>query len=134
MIMDLKDKDKRIFPPLSKSFSYAVQGIIHGLSKERNFKIHIIAAILAICTSFILKISIVEWLFIIVSIFSVFTLELVNSAIERVVDLVTVEQHPLAKQAKDLAAGAVFVCAIMSVIIACVIFLPKLAHLFSLYI
>ena len=58
-----------------------------------------------------------EWLFILVAIVGTITLELVNSAIERVVDLVTTEYHPLAKQAKDIAAGAVFVYAIFSVIV-----------------
>jgi undecaprenol kinase len=54
----------------------------------------------------------------------------VNSSIERVVDLVTQEYHPLAKQAKDIAAGAVLLYAIFSVIVGMIIFLPKLIHLF----
>lgn len=131
MIMGSNDKKKT---PLSKTFSYAFSGIIHGLQEEKNFRIHTGAAILAMCFSFILQISWMEWLFVILSIFGVFTLELVNSAIERVVDLTTSEYHPLAKQAKDLAAGAVLVYSIMSVIIACIIFIPKFAHLFKIII
>jgi len=131
MNMDLKDKNKT---PLYKTFSFAISGIIHGFRKEKNFKIHASAAILAILLSFILRITTMEWLFVILSIFGVLTLEFVNSAIERVVDLTTSEFHPLAKQAKDLAAGAVFVYSIMTVIIACIIFIPKFAHLLYSYI
>ncbi|PKR85106.1 diacylglycerol kinase family protein [Heyndrickxia camelliae] len=126
MNMDLKDKQKT---PLHKTFSFAICGIIHGFKAEKNFKIHAAAAIMAISISFLLRISLMEWLFVILSIFGVVSLELVNSAIERVVDLAAPGYHPLAKQAKDLAAGAVLVYSIMSVIIACVIFIPKFAHL-----
>ncbi|KQL53510.1 hypothetical protein AN964_08385 [Heyndrickxia shackletonii] len=131
MNMDLNDKNKS---PLSKTFSYAFSGIVHGLGQERNFRIHTVAAILVTVLSILMRISSVEWLFVILSIFGVFTLELINSAIERVVDLTTSEYHPLAKQAKDLAAGAVLVYSIMSVIIACIIFIPKLAHLYKMLI
>jgi len=131
MNMDLKDKYKT---PLYKTFTYAFSGIIHGFRKEKNFKIHAAAAILAIFISIILRISMVEWLFVIISIFGVLTLELINSAIERLVDLTTSDYHPLAKQAKDLAAGAVLVYSIMTVIIACIIFIPKIAHLYKMLI
>ena len=71
-----------------------------------------------------------EWLFILVAIVGTITLELVNSAIERVVDLVTTEYHPLAQQAKDIAAGAVFLYAIFSIIVGIIIFLPKVMNVF----
>jgi undecaprenol kinase len=134
MNMDSKDHKEKGRNRLFSSFLFAIHGISYGLQKEKNFKIHILASILVIFCSFLLKISQIEWLFVILSIFGVFTLELVNSAIERVVDLVTSEKHPLAKQSKDLAAGAVLVYAIMTVIVGCIIFLPKFAHLFSVYI
>ncbi len=70
--------------------------------------------------------SAIEWMFISFAICGVLALELVNTAIERVVDLVTKDIHPLAKQAKDVAAGAVLLYAILSVIIGCIIFLPKI--------
>jgi len=65
-------------------------------------------------------------MFISFAICGVLALELVNTAVERVVDLVTKEFHPLAKQAKDIAAGAVLLYAILSVVIGCIIFLPKM--------
>lgn len=113
-----------------RSFSYALQGIFHVLKQERNMKIHFVLSALVIFMGYIFSLTAIEWLFIIVAIAGVISLELVNTAVERVVDLVTKEYHPLAKQAKDIAAGAVFVYAIISVIIALIIFLPKIAELF----
>lgn len=68
----------------------------------------------------------IEWIFILLCIGGVITLELINSSIENVVDLVTEETHPLAKKAKDMAAAAVFFFALVSVVIGCIIFIPKL--------
>ncbi|MBP3039671.1 diacylglycerol kinase family protein [Bacillaceae bacterium Marseille-Q3522] len=108
------------------SFSYALQGIFHAVQKERNMKIHLLAAGIVIILGLILSLSPLEWLFIAVAIAGVFSLEMVNTALERVVDIVTEEFHPLAKQAKDLAAGAVLIYALLAVIIGLVVFLPKL--------
>ena len=86
-------------------------------------------AVLVILSGLVFKLNQLEWLFIVIAIFGVLALELVNSAIERVVDLTTSEIKPLAKQAKDIAAAAVLVYAIMSVIIGIFIFGPKLSTL-----
>lgn len=72
-----------------------------------------------------MSISPYEWLFIVIAIGSVLTLEVINSAIERVVDLVSKDYALLAKQAKDAAAGAVFISAVVAIIIGLIIFLPK---------
>ena len=93
-------------------------------------RFHFFSSIIVIIISFYFSITKTEWLFILVAIGGMFSLEIVNTAIERVVDLVTGEYHSLAKQAKDLAAGAVFVYAILSVIIGIVIFLPYILELF----
>jgi len=89
-------------------------------------KIHCVAAVLVITFSIYFQLSAVEWLFILFAVGGVFALELINTAIERTVDLCTKDFHLLAKQAKDIAAGAVLVYAILSVIIGCIIFLPKI--------
>ena len=115
---------------LRKSFSCASQGIIEALKTERNIQIHSIVTIVVILVGLFFSLNWMEWLFILVAIVGTITLELVNSAIERVVDLVTEEYHPLAKQAKDIAAGAVFLYAIFSVIVGIIIFLPKFIRLF----
>ncbi|MBP2241666.1 undecaprenol kinase [Cytobacillus eiseniae] len=115
---------------LIKSFGFAFTGIRTAILSERNMKIHLCITIIVIFASIGLSISMIEWLFVILAIGGMLSLEMLNSAIERVVDLVTEEYHPLAKQGKDIAAGAVLIYAMMSVMIGLIIFLPKLFHLF----
>jgi undecaprenol kinase len=124
--MDSHDKRQ----PLLKAFANAFDGIKAALKSERNMKIHFISSFLAIGASFYFSITKIEWLFILFAIGGMFALELVNTAIERVVDLVTSERHPLAKQAKDIAAGAVIIYAILSVIIGSMIFFPYVLKMF----
>ncbi|NHM30356.1 diacylglycerol kinase family protein [Neobacillus terrae] len=116
--------------PLWKSFSYAIAGLVSALRTERNIRIHLFAAFIAILLSFLFSISSMEWVCIIIAIGGTISLELINTAIERVVDLVTQDFHPLAKQAKDIAAAAVFVFSIVSAIIGMFIFLPKIINAF----
>ncbi len=108
-----------------KAFSYAWMGIMHGATRERNVKFHLVAAIVVIVVGGLTGLSQFEWIIITAVIALMIALELMNAAVERVVDLVTQERHPLAKQAKDLAAGAVLVFSIASAIIGLLIFLPK---------
>lgn len=108
-----------------KGFVYAVEGICLALKKERNLKIQAAVAVVVTIAAFMTGISQTEWFIILILFGGVFALEMMNSAVERAVDLVTVEQHPLAKQAKDLAAGAVLVFAIFSAIIGLLLFIPK---------
>lgn len=115
---------------LFKSFSYAINGILTAVKHERNMRIHLTIAAIVIFASFYFSISKFEWLIILSVIGGVISLELVNSAIERVVDLVTLEHHPLAKLAKDMAAGAVFVAAIFAVVMGSIIFLPYFLKIF----
>ena len=110
--------------PLYKSFGYAFAGIFAVVTKERNMKIHCVAAVLVVIAGVILKISAIEWCICMVLFGLVMALEHVNTAVEAVVDLVTEERKPLAKIAKDTAAGAVLFTAIMAVIIGCIIFIP----------
>lgn len=114
-----------------RSFKFATAGIIHCLKAERNFKIHVIMALLVIIAGIATKLSPIEWFIIIIFISGVLALELVNTALERIVDLVTAEHHLLAKQAKDAAAGAVLVFAIGSAIAGLIIFIPKWLLLFN---
>ncbi len=97
-------KMKRRF---SHRFRDAFFGIGHAFSKERNLKIHTLAAILVVILGLWLRINLEDWAILIGVIGGVIGLELVNTAIERTVDLVTREHHPLARAAKDVAAGAV---------------------------
>ncbi|WP_453994902.1 diacylglycerol kinase family protein [Bacillus nitroreducens] len=127
--MDLKDKQMGEWSRFIKSFSYAFMGLRGAFFSERNFRIHVIVSVLVVSSGFFFQITKVEWLIILLVVGGMFSIELVNTAIEKVVDLVTSEYHPLAKKAKDIAAGAVLIYAILSVIVGLIIFLPYLKGL-----
>lgn len=112
--------------PLYKSFQYAFEGIGACIVKERNIKIHLSFAFFVVFAGLFFHISPMEWCICLLLFGLILSLEIVNTSIETVVDLVTEERKPLAKLAKDTAAGAVLLSAIMAVIIGCIIFLPKL--------
>ncbi len=99
------------------------------IEKEQNLFIEIGIAILMIAISFLFKISIYEWFAVLLSITLVISSELINSSIERIVDIFMKNYNINAKIAKDTAAGAVFVSAILSIIVGFIIFLPKVLGL-----
>lgn len=115
--------------PLYKSFGYAFEGIFTGIKKERNMKIHCLAMLCVVVAGVFLKISVTEWCICLILFGIIFSLELVNTAVEAVVDLVTEERKPLAKLAKDTAAGAVLIAAIMAAGVGLIIFVPKILAL-----
>ena len=108
-----------------QSFGYAFKGIRHVFGTEANMKIHITISVLVIICGIAFAISITEWICCLLCIGLVVGAEMMNTAIENVVDLASPEQHPLAGKAKDIAAGAVLICAIISVVIGMLIFIPK---------
>ncbi|PKM76577.1 MAG: diacylglycerol kinase [Firmicutes bacterium HGW-Firmicutes-15] len=112
-----------------RSFSCAIQGIVYSITSGRNMKIHLLAAIIAISIAFVLGVNRIEWTLLMLAIFMVLSAETINTAIERTVDLITEENHPLAKLAKDLAAGGVLLTAINAVVIAVLVFGPYLIKL-----
>lgn len=124
--MGLNDKEKKRQISLLSSFSYAIAGIRTAIKQERNIRIHLSISLIVIIFGFLFSITRIEWIFILLTIGGMISLEIINTAIERLVDLVTLDFHPLAKQAKDLAAGAVFSFAIISVIVGIIIFGPYL--------
>ena len=107
-----------------RSFGYALQGILTA-TKEQNLRFHLLSAFIVIITGIFTGLSMIEWMILTFVIALVIGAELINTAIECVVDLASPEFHPLAKDAKDIAAGAVLVFAVASVIIGLLIFLPK---------
>ena len=109
---------------LIKSFQHAFCGILTSFVIGRNIKVHYTAALAAVLSGLSFGISKVELLIILLISAQVICLEMVNTAIERTVDLVTSEYHIYAKIAKDVAAGAVLVAAIFATIIGGIIFLP----------
>lgn len=104
------------------SLRYAVEGIGYCIKTQRNMKIHIAIAALAAACCIILQVGMVELVLIINSISMVFICEIINTAVEKAVDTATQEYHPIAKIAKDVAAGAVLVAALNSVIVGFLVF------------
>lgn len=110
-----------------ESFNNAITGIIDTVRTERNMKIHLIAAVGILIVSFFFDISKFEFLILAVTITMVIAAELINTAIEAAIDMTTNYYHPLAKVAKNAAAGAVLVTAISAVLVGYVIFWDKLS-------
>jgi diacylglycerol kinase len=111
---------------LIKSFAFALAGIKLCFRYEANFRIHAALTIVALLLSIVFKISAIEWIAICFCIAFVITMEMLNTAIEKLCDVVHKEIHPIIKKVKDIAAGAVLVSAIFSLITGCIIFLPKI--------
>lgn len=109
-----------------KSFFNACSGIKYIVKYERNVIIMILASLVALFLGFYFTINNFEWLFIVLSIGLVIGSELINSAIEATIDLITLENNPLAKIAKDTAAGATLVFSLVSFVGTLIIFCPKI--------
>lgn len=111
---------------LPASFGYAIRGIAWVAATQRNMKIHLAAAVAVFAAAVWFDLSLVESALAVLAVALVIVAETVNSAIEKVVDLVTPEYHPLARLAKDAAAGAVLLAAFFSVVIGALVFLPHI--------
>ncbi len=127
--MEYPDKKIRSFRRFLRSFKFASQGLKYAFTYEQNMVVHILITLLVIFLGIFFKISKIEWLFCFIIIGLVIATELINTAIEAVVDLVTEEKKVLAKIAKDTASAAVFVFAIVSVLSGLIIFLPKILEM-----
>lgn len=112
---------------LVASTEFAISGILTAFKEERNMKKHGVTAILVVLAGLVFRVSAVEWLFLLLAISLVIALEIVNSAIENVVDLAS-DYHfsMLAKNAKDMAAGAVLFISVFAVLVGMIVFLPKI--------
>ena len=112
---------------LISSLEFALTGIFTAFKEERNMRKHALSAILAIVAGFLFGISVTEWLFLLLSVSLVIAFEIMNSALENVVDLAS-DYHfsMLAKNAKDMAAGAVLVISGFALVTGLIIFVPKL--------
>ncbi|MHC1741020.1 MAG: diacylglycerol kinase family protein [Anaerolineaceae bacterium] len=116
---------------LLSAFRNAFQGLWYVFSSQRNAKIHAIITCLVILFSFLLRISLIEWIAILFAIGFVWSSECLNTAVEKITDLVSPEYNGLAKVTKDSAAAGVLISAIIAVCVGLIIFLPKiLAFLF----
>lgn len=111
-----------------RSFGYAWKGIRCCVGKEQNLSFHLIATVLTGIAGWRLGITRTEWAIVLLCIGMVIAAELFNTAIEKLVDLVSPGRHPLAGQVKDIAAGAVLVCAATAAMVGLIIFVPYLTR------
>ena len=109
-----------------KGFVYSFKGLCYAFRTQLNFRVHCVATVLVVLLGLYFKLNSYEWLWITTAIAVVVILELVNTAVEVLVDLVSPEQTPKAGAIKDVASAAVLVGAILSLVVALFIFLPKL--------
>ena len=127
--MDSQGNNKRKWKnrDVVSSLEFALTGIFTAIKEERNMQKNAFSAVLVVIAGLIFRVSAIEWLFLLLSIFLVVSFEIVNSAIENVVDLAS-DYHfsMLAKNAKDMAAGAVLVISGFAVITGLIIFVPKI--------
>ncbi len=107
-----------------KSFGHAFEGLKLTIRTQHNAWVHVVVAIIVFIIAIILDVSQVEWALLIAAIVAVWGAEAMNTAFELLCDVTNPEFHPIVKHAKDVAAGAVLICAIGSAIIGCIIFLP----------
>lgn len=121
--------------PLGEAARCAACGVRYAFSSQRNFRIHAVFAMLAVALGLVLSIPAASWLAVVLCIVAVFALEVVNTAIESVVDMASPEWSELAMRAKDCAAGAVLIAATGSVVVAGIVYVPPawecLSHAFS---
>jgi len=111
---------------LIRSFGFAFKGLGHAAATQLNFRIHLVASVVAAGMGFALHISVSEWLWVILCIALVLVAELFNTAIELLTDLVSPEYNKIAGHVKDISAGAVVVAALFALVTGVLIFLPKL--------
>lgn len=105
-----------------QSLRYAIEGVSYCIRTQKNMKIHLVIAAAALILAGILEISALEFAMIVISISMVFICEIINTAVEKAVDTATSDYHPIAKIAKDVAAGAVLISVISSIIIGLLIY------------
>ena len=123
--MENKWKNQNFF----QSLKNAINGITYVFKSGRNFKIQLVFAIFATLVGIFLNLSNIEFAILIITIVFVLVMECINTAIEKIVDMYTLEYNETAKIIKDTAAGCVTLTAILSIIIGCLLFLPKLVEI-----
>jgi diacylglycerol kinase (ATP) len=109
------------------SFNYAIQGIVYALRTQRNMRLHALAAATVLIASLFFRITALELIALVFAIGLVLVAELVNTAVEATIDLTIDRIDPLAKTAKDVAAGAVLVASVIAVVVGFVVFFNPLA-------
>ncbi len=122
-----RERDRRIVD----SFNFAIEGLIEAIRNEKHMKVHILLAIIIVILAILTNATKVEILIISLSVSFVIITEMVNTSVEALVDLISPDRHPLAKLAKDVAAGAVLVAAINAICVGYLLFYDKMLDIFD---
>ncbi len=126
--MYFRKKDMQAF---IKSFYYAMSGVCQSWQMGRNFRVQIVLGVVALGLCIALNLLIWEWIVVLILIGGVLALETINSSIEKLCDLISVDRDPKIKTIKDLSAGAVLIFSVIAMVIGCMIFIPKIMLLLS---
>lgn len=116
---------------LAKSFTYAFRGLLKVFREEQNLTVHTFAAVIVIAAGLYFNVSRIEWALLLLSIFIVFLMEIVNSAIERVTDILKPRIHEYVKEIKDIMAAAVMLASFFAILIGVLVFLPQILQIFG---
>ena len=116
-------------PSFIRSFGYAIEGFFTAVRTERNIKVMLVIGAAAVVAGIVLKIDLLSWCLVALCIGMVLFAELINTAVEAVVDLATTEFHPLAKRAKDIAAASVYTLSITAAIVGLIVFARALGFI-----
>ncbi|GEK90651.1 diacylglycerol kinase family protein [Alkalibacterium kapii] len=126
----MDSQDKNDLPSKNRkyrdSFRYALKGVKTAFQEERNMRTHVLAGLFIFILSLFLNLTRDEWLWLILVSYLVFVMELINTVIENLVDLVTDRYHPIAEKVKDMAAAVVLVTAGLAALTGVIILLPKI--------
>ena len=114
-------------PTLLDSFNFAFEGIIHVLRTQRNLRIHFVVAVAVLITALIVDVTKMELIALLISVTFVLIAEMLNTAVEAAIDIATTSFDPMAKLAKDIAAGAVLIAAINAIAVGYIVFSGKVA-------
>lgn len=108
---------------VGKSFACAIRGVVHAVKTQRNMRIHLAAAVAVIGAALAVRVSLADFLFLLVAIFAVLVAEMFNTAIELTIDFVSTTYHPMARIIKDVTAGAVLLVSIGAAVVGGMVFL-----------
>jgi undecaprenol kinase len=122
---------KKEWRRLKNSFVFAKNGLFYAISRERNLQIHLMFTCIVVPLALIFEFNLLKWTVLLLTIGIVISIELINTAIETTVDLITDEYHPLAEKAKDIGAAAVFFFSFIAVLIGLLLFLPPIMDTFK---
>jgi diacylglycerol kinase len=111
---------------IAKSVGHASRGLVMAFREEMNIKIHVIISLVVIAAGIYFNISATEWLVLILTIVLVMSLEIINSILERVIDIIKPSVNQYVKEMKDMIAGSVLLAAIAAVVVGLIIFVPKI--------